>query len=111
VPVQTIPSMKKRSSSHQPVKRVPQRTCVACRQVDDKRGLVRLVRTAAGAVEVDPTGKKAGRGAYLCPLAECWETGITGGKLEHALKVTLTRERKEELMRLGRDLIKENVGG
>ena len=108
---QTIPSMKTRISSHKAVKRTPQRTCVACRQVGDKRGLVRLVRTPFGVVEVDLTGKKAGRGAYLCQVKECWEAGIIRGKLEHALKVTLTRDCREELMRLGQDLMKENVGG
>ena len=45
---------------------IPQRTCVGCRTTTAKRQFVRIVRTAAGRVEVDLTGKKAGRGAYLC---------------------------------------------
>jgi predicted RNA-binding protein YlxR (DUF448 family) len=92
-------------------KRAPQRTCVACRRVGDKRGLVRLVRTGAGVVEVDPSGKKAGRGAYLCRAPGCWEAGIMRGKLEHALRQTLTPGDKEALARLGQDLIEENAGG
>ena len=47
-------------------KRIPQRTCVGCRDVGDKRQLVRLVRTPGGTVEIDDTGKRPGRGAYLC---------------------------------------------
>ncbi|MBC8078429.1 MAG: YlxR family protein, partial [Chloroflexales bacterium] len=45
---------------------VPQRTCVACRRTDAKRGLLRLVREADGRVALDPSGKRNGRGAYLC---------------------------------------------
>ncbi len=75
---------------------VPQRTCVACRQVRGKRQLVRLVRTAAG-VEVDPGGRKAGRGAYLCDAAECWQTGIAGGYLERVLRTAISRENRERL--------------
>lgn len=73
------------------VKHVPQRTCIACRKVGGKRGLVRLVRTAEGAVEVDLSGKKAGRGAYLHPLRSCWESGLKGSRIEQALRVKLTQ--------------------
>ena len=65
------------------VKHVPQRTCVGCRQVLAKRTLIRVVRTAEG-VRVDPTGKAAGRGAYLHNLRSCWERGLKGA-LAHAL--------------------------
>ena len=54
-------------------KHVPQRTCVVCRSERGKRELVRIVRTPAGAVQVDPTGKVAGRGAYLCKARLCWQ--------------------------------------
>jgi predicted RNA-binding protein YlxR (DUF448 family) len=63
-----------------------------------------------GTVDVDSTGRKAGRGAYLCVKPECWEAGINGGKLERSLKVTITSEHREELMEKGRDLIKERIG-
>jgi predicted RNA-binding protein YlxR (DUF448 family) len=66
---------------------VPQRTCVACRQGRDKRDLVRVVRTVAGNVEIDPTGKKSGRGAYLCRDPRCWHTGLRRGALTRALKI------------------------
>ena len=75
-------------------KHVPQRTCVACRTTDAKRGLVRIVRTAAGTVEVDETGKKPGRGAYLCKTRECWDKALKGKILEYALKTAVTAEDK-----------------
>lgn len=79
----------------------PQRTCVACRQVKDKRCLVRLVRTADGTVEVDPTGSRAGRGAYLCDIAQCWETGIQRGGLERTLRTSLSAESRRRIMEEG----------
>ncbi len=66
---------------------VPQRTCVVCRQGKAKRELVRIVRTVAGRVEIDPTGKKSGRGAYLCQATECWSAALKRGALPRALKI------------------------
>ncbi|MBI2847169.1 MAG: YlxR family protein [Chloroflexi bacterium] len=80
------------------MKRLPQRTCVACREVKAKRELVRIVRTAGGSIEVDTTGKKAGRGAYLCKSKTCWETGIKKNRLEHTLKTSITSEDKVRLL-------------
>ena len=83
----------------QRVKHVPQRTCVGCREILPKRKMIRLVRTGEG-VHVDPTGKLAGRGAYLHDRRECWERGLKGA-LAHALKTTVTaddRARLEEFM-------------
>ena len=95
----------------QRVKHVPQRTCVGCREVLPKRRMIRIVRTAEG-VQVDPTGKLAGRGAYLHDRRECWERGLKGA-LANALKATLTvdeREKLEEFMNaLPQD--EESVGG
>jgi len=70
------------------VRHVPQRTCVGCHEVLPKRTLIRIVRSADG-VQVDPTGKAAGRGAYLHDRRSCWERGLKGA-LAHALKVELT---------------------
>ncbi len=78
----------------QPAVRHPvlQRTCVACRQVLAKRQLVRIVRTPSGRVQVDPTGRGAGRGAYLCPRRPCWEEAVRRRRLQHALKTPLAEE-------------------
>jgi len=87
------------------IKHIPQRTCMACRKVKAKRELIRLVRTSDGRVEVDTSGKRAGRGAYLCRAQECWEIGPKGGRLEHALRTTLTQDNREQLIRYGKDLL------
>ena len=77
------------------VKHVPQRTCVGCREVIAKRALVRIIRTPEG-VRIDPTGKAAGRGAYLHAQRSCWERGLKGA-LAHALKIELTDQDRETL--------------
>ena len=82
-------------------KHIPQRTCVACRQVKAKRELIRLVRVDNDRIEVDTSGKKAGRGAYLCQAPECWEIGLKSGRLEYALQINLTQENREQLIRYG----------
>ncbi len=81
--------------STQRVKHVPQRTCVGCREVLSKRQMVRIVRADDG-VHVDPTGKLAGRGAYLHDKRECWARGLRGA-LAHALKAELTAEDRVRL--------------
>jgi predicted RNA-binding protein YlxR (DUF448 family) len=78
-------------------KHVPQRTCVACRTTGAKRGLVRVVRTPDGQVVLDETGKKSGRGAYLCKARDCWNTALKRKLLEYALKVPVTIEDKQAL--------------
>src|SRR5947207_13081577 len=84
-------------------RRMPQRTCVACREVLSKRSLIRLVRTAAG-VEIDPTGKKAGRGAYVHDQRRCWEQALKGDLLERALRTTLKNDERERLRAHGNAL-------
>jgi predicted RNA-binding protein YlxR (DUF448 family) len=71
---------------------------VACREGNAKRALVRLVRQADGSVVVDPTGKLAGRGAYLCSKPSCWTAGLRKGVLVRALK--LERIRDEDIQAL-----------
>ena len=77
---------KKKTAGPRP-KHVPVRTCIACRRSDAKRGLLRLVRDADGRVSADPTGKRAGRGAYLCHDSACWEQALKRHGLERALRI------------------------
>ena len=91
----------------QRVKHVPQRTCVGCREVLPKRRMIRIVRTAEG-VQVDPTSKKAGRGAYLHDRRECWERGLKGA-LANALKTTLSAEERTNLEEFMNTLSNESV--
>lgn len=73
-------------------KHIPQRTCIGCRESSAKREFVRIVRTVEGTVEVDPTGKKSGRGAYLCRRRPCWETALKRDAVGRALKIALPAE-------------------
>lgn len=73
-------------------KHVPQRTCVVCRETDAKRALTRIVRTGEGAIEVDLTGRKNGRGAYLCDKESCWEKALTTPILAKALRTAPSEE-------------------
>jgi len=71
------------------VRHIPQRLCVACRQMRPKRELIRVVRTPAREVRVDPTGKASGRGAYVCQSEACAEVAVRDGRLAHALDVSI----------------------
>ena len=95
---------RKRNINSPSVKHIPQRTCVACGRIRPKRELIRLVRIAGGGVEVDSDGRKPGRGAYLCPAADCWEAGLKGGRLEHTLRIAITPDNREQLIRYGQEL-------
>ena len=89
-------------------KHIPQRTCVGCRTVQEKRTLIRLVRTPDG-VLVDETGKLAGRGAYLHDRRSCWEQGLKGS-LSKALRTSLSQDdqtRLEEYM----ETLPEEIAG
>jgi predicted RNA-binding protein YlxR (DUF448 family) len=82
-------------------RRAPQRTCVGCGSVTAKRELIRLVRTPTGTAEPDPTGKRPGRGAYLCHTPKCWEQAIKKGRLENVLRTKLSADDREALLRYG----------
>jgi hypothetical protein len=76
---------------------VPLRTCIACRQSKDKRELIRLVRTPEGELVVDETGKKNGRGAYLCRQRTCWVKALQGNQVSRALKMEVGENERRVL--------------
>lgn len=89
------------------MKKVPVRMCLSCRERKEKKVLIRIVRTPQGILEVDPTGKKAGRGAYVCPSRECIE-GLDRRSLSFAFRIEVNEKDisllKEALLtRLGKD--------
>lgn len=92
----TVKQKPKRKQPPRP-KHVPQRTCIACKQVRPKRELIRIVRTPDGHILLDETGKKSGRGAYLCAKRSCWEPAVRKGKLEHEFETTLLPEDRAAL--------------
>ena len=63
------------------------------------------MRISDGSVEVDTSGKRAGRGAYLCGTRECWEIGLKGGRLEHVLRTSITQDNRERLVEYGKDFL------
>lgn len=91
----------------QPVRHVPQRTCIACRQVLPKRSLLRLVKTDEG-LQLDKSGKIAGRGAYLHDTKACWEIALQRGVLAKSLKTELTNQDIEN-MRLWMEDLPDNA--
>jgi uncharacterized protein len=82
--------MRKRSPGVTSSRTPPQRTCVACRATTAKRALHRIVRSPAGTVAYDRTGKAPGRGAYLCGQPVCLEAALRRRSIQRALKVTDT---------------------
>lgn len=83
------------------MKKVPMRQCVGCRNMVSKREMIRVIRTAEGSILLDATGKKNGRGAYICNSKECLEKAIKSKSLERSLKASIPSEiydsLKEEL--------------
>ncbi len=79
------------------MKKIPMRMCVACRQMMPKKDLIRIVRTPEGEVVLDPTGRRNGRGAYLCRSRDCLTRAIKIRALERALEQPLTAETAQAL--------------
>ena len=85
-------------------KKIPQRQCMGCRERKAKRELLRVVRTPEGNVNLDFGGKMNGRGAYICPDAECLKKAIRSKALDRSLEVTIPQEvydRRQKAMEAG----------
>lgn len=85
-------------------KKIPMRMCIGCREMKPKNELIRIVKTPDNNVEIDPTGKKSGRGAYVCKNDRCIEASMKENQLSKALDINVTKEIvskiKEELSNL-----------
>jgi len=79
------------------VKKIPMRMCVGCQEMKPKKQLIRIVRTPDEKIEIDPTGKRSGRGVYICPESECLNKAIKGKRLEKALQRNVGQEVINEL--------------
>lgn len=73
-------------------KKIPMRQCVGCREMKPKKELIRIIRTMENEILVDATGKKNGRGAYLCPRQECFDAAVKNKGLERSLKTAVPKE-------------------
>lgn len=74
------------------VKKIPLRMCTGCMEMKAKKELIRVVKSPEGDVSVDLTGKKSGRGAYICKSAECLEKAFKAKRLSRNLEVAINEE-------------------
>ena len=81
------------------MKKIPMRMCVSCRTRKAKKELIRVVVDSEGTVSVDLTGKKAGRGAYICRSKACMEAAVKANRLERGIRGKAPESVFEELWR------------
>ena len=79
------------------VKKVPLRQCVGCGEMKNKKEMIRILKTAEGDFTLDATGRKNGRGAYLCPDMECFWKAVKNHGLERSFKMAIPKEVYEAL--------------
>lgn len=79
-------------------KKIPQRKCVGCNEMKDKKSLLRIVRSPEGEISLDLIGKKNGRGAYVCPDKDCITKAVKEKRLERALEKAISDEVYEKLL-------------
>lgn len=79
------------------VKKIPQRQCVGCGEMKNKKELIRVLKSTDGSIFIDATGRKNGRGAYLCPSMECFRKAVKGKGLERSFKMAIPKEVYESL--------------
>lgn len=75
----------------------PQRQCIGCGEMKNKKEMIRIVKTTEGGFVLDATGRKNGRGAYLCPSAECFKKAVRNKGLERSFKMAIPKEVYETL--------------
>lgn len=78
-------------------KKIPQRQCVGCRTMKNKKDLIRVVKSPEGGISLDFTGKKSGRGAYVCPSPDCLARARKSRALERAFETAIPAEVYEAL--------------
>ena len=80
-------------------RKIPMRMCVGCREMKEKKSLIRVVRSPEGEISLDPTGKKSGRGAYVCREGECLARALRQRQLERQLQTEMSAEVRDALQR------------
>ena len=96
------------------VKKIPLRQCIGCGEMKSKKEMIRVIKTAEDQILLDATGRKNGRGAYLCPSMECFKKAVKGRGLERSFKMAIPREvyetlEKEMIRKIGRASCRERV--
>ncbi len=93
---------KRKRGDHLKNRKIPMRMCLGCQQMKPKKELLRIVKTPEGTIELDPSGKKNGRGAYICPQPECLRNAVKGKRLQKAFSQEISSDllaQLEERMR------------
>ena len=87
-------------------KKVPMRQCTGCCEMKSKRDMIRVIKTAENEICIDATGRKNGRGAYICPTMECLKQAMKSRGLERSLKTsipeTVYQQLEEEMSHIGK---------
>lgn len=78
-------------------KKIPMRQCTGCGEMKSKKEMIRVIKDAEGNISVDMTGKKNGRGAYLCPSLTCFEKAEKNKGLERSFKMKISKEIYESI--------------
>ncbi|MGM0688683.1 MAG: RNase P modulator RnpM [Bacillota bacterium] len=81
-------------------RKIPLRVCIGCQETKPKKELVRIVRTPEEKITLDLTGKKPGRGAYICPMESCLKKAIKGKRLEKNLQMPVSPDLITDLNKL-----------
>jgi len=89
--------------------KIPVRTCIGCKCKKPKKEMIRIIRTPDGKIEIDKTGKKSGRGAYLCCSVECLDIAFRENSLNKSLKQDIPRQTLDELRKVFLKNIGENT--
>lgn len=79
------------------IRKIPMRQCTGCGEMKSKKELIRVIKTPENEIVIDATGKKNGRGAYICNSLECFQKAVARKALERSLKVTIPKEIYETL--------------
>lgn len=79
------------------MKKVPLRQCIGCQEMKSKKEMIRVIKTAEDEIMLDATGRKNGRGAYLCPSMECFKKAVKSKGLERSFKMAIPKEVYETL--------------
>lgn len=79
------------------MKKIPMRQCIGCGEMKSKKEMIRILKTAEGEIVLDATGRKNGRGAYLCKSPDCLRKAVKSRGLERSLKTAVPQEIYENL--------------
>lgn len=78
-------------------KKIPQRQCIGCGEMKSKKEMIRVLKTTDDEIVIDATGRKNGRGAYICPSMDCYKKAVKNKGLERSLKMAIPKDVYEEL--------------